>query len=204
MKMLEKLFETAIRVASLVRIGECTICFGKIVGTLPGCKLACGHRFHKTCIKKWAYTNGSCPYCRARCYPHSPLITNIWHWNDLSRLEVDLIDEFETIFATNFLATPQARGFTRDYLPPYKTSDPWRFLVVLESTNRRVFVQVNVAQFGMELFSFRSALLDGMVLVGGNPDFWEDGTDDSTSEEESADFEYEEEEPNSEENDSWN
>lgn len=30
-------------------------------------KLACGHTFHKRCIRKWFSRSLTCPYCRAPC-----------------------------------------------------------------------------------------------------------------------------------------
>jgi|SaaInlV_150m_DNA_3_1039698.scaffolds.fasta_scaffold41404_2 hypothetical protein len=46
-------------------VSTCTICLeegGKH-------KLACGHKFHRHCIKRWFAENRSCPVCRA---PQAP------------------------------------------------------------------------------------------------------------------------------------
>ena len=46
-----------------VTCGDCCICLeGSTDAILP----ACGHRFHRDCILKWAECNNTCPMCR-RC-----------------------------------------------------------------------------------------------------------------------------------------
>ena len=43
--------------------GKCTICLKE---GFKGVKLACGHEFHRSCIKKHFSYNPSCPNCRKR------------------------------------------------------------------------------------------------------------------------------------------
>ena len=57
----------------------CAICISSLQGCMPGgrgecsakpvSRLACGHRFHQSCVEKWLNRNVSCPVCRYNIRP---------------------------------------------------------------------------------------------------------------------------------------
>lgn len=47
---------------------NCVVCVELLKSN--GCKLPCGHQFHKKCIKPWIMKKMTCPICRKRCKRH--------------------------------------------------------------------------------------------------------------------------------------
>ena len=50
---------------------DCPICFENVEKNKAYRILECGHKFHKTCIDKWLYSEekNSCPMCRMELIP---------------------------------------------------------------------------------------------------------------------------------------
>jgi len=64
-KVIERCEVITLSSADLQENPSCSICMEEYCGTKPIVKTACGHIFHKQCLKNWLQVDKTCPLCRS-------------------------------------------------------------------------------------------------------------------------------------------
>ena len=135
---------------------ECAVCYEKTAN----CKLVCGHKFCKACVKTW-YLKGSessCPMCRKRIhYRRMPI--NKWKNEAEENKKQQVFEEsFDNLIeaimeplvfqATETIPEIETPGFIQRFdgriLTLHRTNMPMYDLADLQSTFRAIKDDVNV------------------------------------------------------------
>lgn len=84
-----------------MRTASCVICL-EVLDPTAGFATDCGHRFHRSCMRRWLRRQGSCPICRAEVdrslvededyVPSRPEAAEthrsaVWKWRRIGRLQ---------------------------------------------------------------------------------------------------------------------
>ncbi len=74
---------------------DCTVCLREVSA---GCEhaetLACGHRFHRKCVRRWFQRDATCPTCRHRCdvLNHFPIVLHAFVWTCIRDGAFDMLN----------------------------------------------------------------------------------------------------------------